>query len=293
MDPSLVAACGSLAMLLEASASPKPGNVGPRHGRFEHFIASALACRPALEGAAREGRSLGRWFRRAVEASARAQPGGNTHFGTFLLLVPLAAGAGERWRGPRPNPVSFRNARVGGREGGVRGRARRMVRATTVEDAVEFYRAFRAAPVRVAPLGGPLDLRSSRAVEALRKREVNLFDAVTMAAGRDRVAKEWANGFAECEWARGRLALHLRRRGWNDALVRTYLDLLARAPDSLVAVKFGKSVAREVQRRAALLRGASPERIARWDGALVRQGINPGSTADVLAAALFLHLAGP
>lgn len=275
MDPSSVAACGSLAMVLEVSAAPKPGNVGPRHGPHEHFIASALACRPALEGAAREGRSLGRWFRRAVEASVAAQPGGNTHFGTLLLLVPLASAAGSA-RGP----------------GEIRGRAGALVRATTVVDAVEFYRAFRAAPVRVAPLGGPFDLRDPRAPAAVRRAGATLYDAVTLAAGRDRVAKEWASGFAECEWARDRLALHIRRRGWNEAVVRAYLDLLARAPDSLVAVKFGDAVTREVQRKAASLRGASIERIARWDDALARRGINPGATADVLVAALFLELLG-
>ncbi len=275
MDPSRVAACGSLAMVLEASAAPKPGNVGPRHRRYGHFIASALACRPALEGAAREGRSLGRWFRRAVEASARAQPGGNTHFGTLLLLIPLAVAAGSA-RGP----------------GEVRGRARRAVRATTVEDAAEFCRAFRAAPVRVAPLGSPLDLRNPGTAAAVRRTRTTLHDLVTLAARRDRVAREWVNGFAECAWARGRLALHLRRLGWNEAVVRTYLDLLARAPDSLVAVKFGEGMAREVRRKAAALRSAPMGRIARWDGELAGRGVNPGSTADVLAAALFLHLVG-
>lgn len=275
MDPSRVAACGSLAMLLEVSAAPKPGNVGPRHRRYGHFIASALACRPALEGAAREGRNLGRWFRRAVEASARAQPGGNTHFGTLLLLIPLAAGAGSA-----------------GKPGEVRGRARRAARATTAEDAVEFYRAFRAAPVRVAPLGGPLDFRNPGAAAAVRRTRTTLYDLVTLAARRDRVALEWANGFAECAWARGRLALHLRRKSWNEAVVRTYLDLLDRVPDSLVAVKFGEEVGRDVQRKAAAIRGAPMGRIARWDGELAARSINPGSTADVLAAALFLHLVG-
>ncbi len=269
VDPARVAACGSLAILLEASASPKPGNVGPRHPRFGHFVASALACRPALEGAAREGRNLGLWFRRAVEASVRAQPGGNTHFGTLLLLVPLAAARGDR------------------------GRARALVKRATVADAAEFCRAFRAAPIRVAPLGGPLDLRSLRAAAAVRRTGTTLYDLVTLAAGRDRVAKEWADGFAECAWARERLAPHIRRRGWNEAVARTYLDLLARAPDSLVAVKFGEAEARKVQRKAAALRGAPVDRIARWDSELAERGINPGATADVLAAAIFLRLLEP
>lgn len=272
MEPPLIAACATLAMALEVSASPKPGNVGPRHGhgrtRYGHFIASALASRPAIEGAARERRHLGRWFRRAVEASVGVQRGGNTHFGTLLLLVPLAAARGDR-------------------EG-----ARALVKRTTVADAVEFYRAFRAAPVRVAPFHGPLDLRSPGGAAAARRAGLTLYDVVTLAAGRDRVAKEWVNGFAECGWARERFAKHLRRRNWNEAVVRTYLDLLARAPDSLVRVKFGEAVAQEVRRRAAAVRRAPLERVSRWDALLARRGVNPGSTADVLVAGLFLHLVG-
>jgi triphosphoribosyl-dephospho-CoA synthase len=266
-------------MVLEVSASPKPGNVGPRRGhggtRHEHFVASALACRPALEGAAREGRGLGRWFRRAVEASVAAQPGGNTHFGTLLLLVPLAAGAG-RARGPAA----------------VRSRAHRLIRRSTAEDAAGFYRAFRAAPVRVAPFAGPLDLRNPRAAAAARRSGTTLYDAVTLAAPRDRVAKEWSNGFAECGWAASRLAARLGRSGWNEGVVRTYLDLLARAPDSLVAVKAGAAAAERVRRRARALRRAPLRRLERWDGELAARGINPGSTADILVAGIFLWLLG-
>lgn len=279
MDPSFVASSAALAMVLEVSADPKPGNVDRGHSRgqtrYEHFVASALASVPALRGAARERRRLGHWFHQAVAASVRSQPGGNTHFGTLLLLVPLAAAAGAARRPGHVLPA-----------------ARTLLRRTTVADGVEFYRAFRAAPVRVAPFRGPLDLRSPRAEEVVRRTGTTLYRAVTLAADRDRVAREWGSGFAESAWARSRLSVHLARRDWNEAVVRTYLDLLARAPDSLVATEFGPAAAREVQRTAAPLRGAPMERIARWDGQLVRRGVNPGATADILAAGIFLWLMG-
>jgi len=146
-----IARCAQLAMLLEVSASPKPGNVDREHDYpdtcFEHFVASSVGVYPALEQAARSRAGIGSLIKAAVYESASWQNGGNTHFGAFLLLIPLAMAAGEILAGKehenclnRLDPGDFEN---------LADRAHAFVRATDCEDAVEFYRVFGAAGVRV------------------------------------------------------------------------------------------------------------------------------------------------
>jgi len=86
-----------LALLLEVTGTPKPGNVD-RHReyedlRFEHFVAGAVGARPGLQMAA-TGDPLGESFLRAIEGMSE-QRGGNTQFGAILLQLPLVAAAGR------------------------------------------------------------------------------------------------------------------------------------------------------------------------------------------------------
>jgi triphosphoribosyl-dephospho-CoA synthase len=86
-------ACAQLAMVLEVAAYPKPGNVDRDHDfpdtTFEHFLASAVGTYPVLEAAARSRTGAGALIHAAAEESLRWQRGGNTHFGAFVLLIPL------------------------------------------------------------------------------------------------------------------------------------------------------------------------------------------------------------
>ena len=176
--PSSGADRAQLAMALEVLASPKPGNVDRCHDyaetRLEHFIVSALAARPALEATEARAAGLGPLIEDAVGATA-CHAGGNTHFGAFLLLVPLVYG--------------------GTLEGAIEA-----VRATTVEDAVAFYRAFALTRVRVAATD-EIDVNDPGAADALRARGMTLFDVMAHSAPRDMVAREWTNDFALCRRA--------------------------------------------------------------------------------------------
>ena len=169
-----------MAMMLEVTASPKPGNVDRCHDydttRLEHFLASAILARPALEkaasatgcGGAGAGPGIGEVFREAIRLTTD-HSGGNTHFGAFILLIPLLRG------------------------GDIPGAAR-VVRETTVEDAIEFYRAFSHVKVRVLP-GDPLDIADPRALDAIRERGMTLFDIMDHSREHDMVAREWVEGF--------------------------------------------------------------------------------------------------
>ncbi len=250
-------------MALEVLASPKPGNVDRCHDyaetRLEHFVVSTLAARPALEAAEARAAGLGSLIEAAV-ASTACHAGGNTHFGAFLLLVPLVYG--------------------GTLEGGIEA-----VRASTVEDAVAFYRAFALTRVRVAA-EDELDVNDPGAADALRARGMTLLDVMAHSARRDMVAREWTNGFTLCRRAAEALLADSDPR---TAVGRTFLALLATEPDTFIAKKHGPDLAEETRRRAAaVVRGeASLGSLDTW---CIGRGVNPGSLADITIGAIFLAL---
>jgi triphosphoribosyl-dephospho-CoA synthase len=262
-----------LALLLEVTGTPKPGNVD-RHRdypglRFEHFAAGAVGALPGLRMAA-DGAPLGAAFERAVDGMSD-QSGGNTQFGALLMLVPLVrAAAADRLS---PSGVAA------------------VVEATTVEDACRFYRGFEYVDVAVGDPPedlGDLDVRrGGDATDALRRRETTLYDVMELSADGDGVAAEWTNGFERsfevAEWLLADEGPVYRRAS------RAFVRLLADEEDTFVVTRNGPDAAAEATRRArAVLRGEEDaEELAEE---FVDRNVNPGTTADLTAAGLFVAL---
>lgn len=268
----------TLASLLEASA-PKPGNVSPgrpfRDMRFEDFATSAAAIGPAFAAAA--DRPVGETILAAVRAR-RAAVAANTNLGIILLLAPLARAAARRAASSAP----------------LRTEVAAILAATTVEDARLAYRAIREA----APGG----LGTAADQDLATEPTVTLREAMALAADRDSVAREYATGFRLTFDIGVPALLAARATGaaWADATVATYLALLAAEPDTLIARKLGRpaaeAVAAEARAIVALGGPANPEaaaRITAFDLSLrdPQNSRNPGTTADLTAAALFAVLA--
>jgi triphosphoribosyl-dephospho-CoA synthase len=270
--PVDVAAAGQLACLLEVSA-PKPGNVSPeRHfhdTRYEDFLASAVAIGPALSGAAQH--PLGTTIRTAVEHTRRWTRS-NTNLGIVLLLAPLARAA-LRSGGP------------------LRERLARVLAETTVADAAQVY-----AAIRHARPGG---LGEAATEDVSEPPTVTLRDAMALAADRDAVAREYVTDFA-LTFEVGVPAIQASRQeglAWTEAAVEAYLTLLASTTDTHVARKLGQAEAESVSRRAREVRAAGGTRSAAGRNALAaldaelrdpRNRRNPGTTADLTCAALFV-----
>ncbi|HEY5939474.1 MAG TPA: triphosphoribosyl-dephospho-CoA synthase [Gemmatimonadales bacterium] len=270
--PADVAAAGQLACLLEVSA-PKPGNVSPEHHfhdtRYEDFLASAVAIGPALSEAAKH--PLGTTIRTAVEATRRWTRS-NTNLGIVLLLAPLARAALQSG-------------------GSLRERVKRVLAETTVVDAEQMYAAIRHA--------GPGGLGASSAEDVSDTPTVTLREAMALAADRDAVAREYVTDFA-LTFEVGVPAIRASRQeglGWTDAAVEAYLTLLASTPDTHIARKLGMAEAEAVSRRAVTVRAAGGTRSAAGLKALAaldaelrdpRNRRNPGTTADLTCAALFV-----
>ena len=269
-----IAAAAQLACLLEVSA-PKPGNVSPEHHfhdtRYEDFLASAVAIGPAL-GAAGE-RPVGATIRTAVEATSR-WTASNTNLGIVLLLAPLA--------------------RAAAREGGtLRDRLAMVLAETTVADAAETYAAIRRAR--------PGGLGAASAEDVATAPTVSLREAMALAAERDEVAREYTNRFALTFEVGAPALADARRRGlsWSEATVECFLELLAAVPDTHIARKLGRGEAERVTGRAREVLAAGATGTAEGRAALAaldaelrdpRNTRNPGTTADLTCAALFVAI---
>ena len=275
-SPEAVAGAAQLACVLEASAE-KPGNITPRHDfadtSYEDMLRSAIAIGPELGRAA--GRGVGDTVLAAVRATRRVA-GSDTNLGIALLLAPLARAALAA-DGPPP----------------LRGRVEAVLGGLTLDDASAAYAAIREAGA--GGLDEPVehDVRDAPTI-ALR-------EAMALAAGRDSVAAEYATGFAitfdiGLPALRGALAAGL---GPRPATVEAFLALLAAVPDTLIARKRGAEAARRVSEGAAEVLAAGGVRDAAgrgaleaFDAALRRDGnaLNPGTTADLVTAVLFVAL---
>lgn len=278
-----------LALALEVCGTPKPGNVDRRHEhpdlRFEHFLAGAISARRGLALAAgepedREGDDgeaggddfpgLGHAFERAVAGMSR-QGGGNTQFGALLVVVPLVRAAAREDLSPAG--------------------ATAVVEATTVGDAADFYRAFEHVDVAVeAPPAGMDDLdvrRGADAVPAVEDRALTLGDVMERSADRDGVAREWAGGFERTFAAAGRI--EAGEGPVPDRAAEAFLDLLAAEPDTFVTIQHDAATARRATERARAARDGvvDPDRLAEE---FVEEGINPGTTADIVAGGLYVAL---
>ena len=289
-----IAVAAQLACLLEVSA-PKPGNVSPgRHfadTRYEDFLASAAAIGAPLAGAGT--RPLGATIRLAIEATSRWCRS-NTNLGIVLLFAPLARAAAELGSGPGGESLSdpsegYRDSMLQT----LRDAVRAALNATTVDDAREVY-----AAIRLAAPGG---LGQADSQDVAGEPTMTLVEVMGLAAERDGIAREYATAF-EVTFASGLPALARARRdglSWDDAIVETFLTLVAAFPDTHIRRRAGADTARMVSERAEAALAAGGVRseegrraVAAMDTALrdARNSANPGTAADLTAAAIFVML---
>lgn len=195
--------------------------------------------------------------------------GKNTNLGIILLLAPLAKARGDR------------------RE------VERVLAELTVEDAKRAYNAIRQT--------NPGGLGAAPEQDVSAEPTVTLREAMALAADRDMIARQYANGFREVfDEGVPAFDLGLGRTGCVEgAIIHAHLDLMSRFPDTLIARKSGVEVAREsAERGHSVLKAGWPHtpegrrEIIALDEWLRADGRrrNPGTTADLIAGTLFVWL---
>jgi triphosphoribosyl-dephospho-CoA synthase len=272
MSQLSIGQCATLACFLEAT-TPKPGNVH-RGADFEDLaypdlVTAAIMIGPAMEAA--PSRRVGETIVDAVKATHEAIAT-NANLGTILLLAPLATV-------PREEPLAAGVAKVLGQL-----------------DAIDARLVYEA--IRLANPGG---LGKVAEADLAEDPPTDLLDAMQLAADRDLVARQYANGFDDVICIAAPAIQSGIDRGWSidGAIVHAQLTLMSRFPDSLIARKCGPDIAQRAADHAAeVLRAGTPADETFWQAAgdldfwLRSDGHrrNPGTTADLLAAGLFALL---
>jgi triphosphoribosyl-dephospho-CoA synthase len=233
------------------------------------FILSAAAIAPHFD--AQSNQSVGQTINRAVRATC-ASVGQNTNLGIILLLAPLCA-------------MEMRSSLRSGVES--------VLANLTKSDARLVFEA-----IRIANPGG---LGKSSEQDVGEEPTITLLEAMKLAQGRDMIARQYANGFADVfEFGMPSFLAALERYECIEAaIITSQFDWLAKFPDSLIARKNGPDTALKISAMASAVHKlgciATPEgrRASKdLDKYLRSQGnkLNPGTTADLIAACLFVAL---
>jgi triphosphoribosyl-dephospho-CoA synthase len=270
LSRDLLAHYVQLACLLEVSA-PKPGNITPAYGfadtTYADMVRSALVLGPVFARRRARRRGVGALILDGVRATARVT-GANTNLGIVLLFAPVVRAEATRLA---DEPLQ--------------GATEQVLAGLDVDDATATF----AAIVEARPGG----LGDAPEHDVRAPARVSLREAMAAAADRDAIASEYASGYAIVfETALPLLAQTLNDGAPTlDAIVSLHLGLLASHPDTLIERKAGAAAAQAVSVAAREVRDGT-RALGQFDASLrgPDHRLNPGTTADLVAATLLVAL---
>ena len=253
----------------------KPGNVGLHGGGHDmyarDFMRSSAACGKVL---CQKDLSLGERILGAIEATHAAVPH-NTNLGIVLLCAPVIQAV--------LNDIPGDNLQQ---------RIAYVLAHTDIEDARDTF-----AAIRLAKPGG-MGKVSRADISEIPK--VNLATAMGFAKDKDMIALQYVTDYALIFHKIIPLFLELHSYyGYNCwAITGTYLMVLGSYPDSLIARKYGIAVSEKISKRINSLlkelnvqcRGFQQfeQILLDLDRNLKQENINPGTTADLVVASVFI-----
>jgi triphosphoribosyl-dephospho-CoA synthase len=280
-----ISCAAQLAGVLEASTE-KPGNVTPSHDfedtTYNDFLAGSIAMGPSIEEAAFRGYlaglkeieyariGIGELILRGVKDVRDSHTGGNTHLGTMMLMVPIAAGAGYCVA----KGLTFRSLRPA---------VIRVLESSTVKDSRDLY-----AAIGTAKVGG---------LDKLIRQELTYAKLMKVSAERDRIAEELSSGMPivfKCGLPYFEACMNAERPSSRTdiraAILKTYLHILSKYPDTFIAKKEGMKKAIDISGKAKEALGGKIH-ISVFDKELrsPKNSLNPGTTADIVSAVIFLY----
>ncbi len=295
--------CSQIAMVLEVSGYPKPGNVHRTQNfpktQFEHFLIGAIVCGKSLNELVSKSSkiargelqlselNLGHFILQGVKETIKWQGGGNINLGLLLLLMPLSAAAGiVLEQGEIDNDI-------------LRKVLSKVVINTTPEDAINLYKA-----IEICEPGGlgqvkDFDVMDKSSQTKIIKEDINLYNILKISAPWDNIASEWVSNF-KITFETGVPYFKKIFEECNDinvAVVDTFLYILSEIPDSLIQRKSNLEKAKEISALAKkiVVGGGLRKRkkeIIELDKNLQKESgkLNPGTTADLTAATIMVNL---
>jgi len=263
----------------------KPGNVhifADGHGMtVQDFILSAEA---SSEVIALPNLSLGQRILQSVQATQNVVKN-NTNLGIILLCAPLIHAATQT--ALQPSTLTFIQT------------LKSVLTNTTINDAEQVFAAIRLAK--------PAGLGESAEHDVHQTATCTLLVAMQTAANRvdgsdrlsrDMIAQQYTNNYAEIMESLVVYQQSLARwqlPSW--AVTAVHLHFMAHFLDSHIVRKYGETMAKLVQYEAleherAFLQAYNPKNylapLLKFDAALKKRGLNPGTSADLTVATLLM-----
>ncbi|MCF6251139.1 MAG: triphosphoribosyl-dephospho-CoA synthase [Methylococcaceae bacterium] len=254
----------------------KPGNVSVFNEGHEmtvdDFILSAEVSAVAITN---KRFSLGEKIYYAVKATREAV-GCNTNLGIILLCAPLVQAAYQQQKG-----LALRNV------------LQQVLENTSIKDAEWVFKAI--------SLAAPGGLGSSKQQDVSDAPFVSLTEAMEIASDRDRIAMQYTTNYKDIfDFAILRYNtafVKFENQAW--AAVSVFTGLLSKYPDSHIERKYGDKYSGWVLKQIitvddALLNTQDPEQLVPMlhevDRMFKAKSINPGTTADLTVATVFIIL---
>lgn len=284
MKAEEIAKIAQIASALEVSGYPKPGNVHRTRDYddmvFEDFVISGIVIGDTIREACTdvdvENPLLGKYILQAVAETDRWIKN-NTNLGIVMMTTPIAVAAAisDNFDEIRPNVV-------------------KLMANTSVDDACDLYDA-----INIADAGGmgdqdEYDVASDNAKQELRDNNQTMYDVLKISAPWDMLAREMTSDMPAV-FELGYPTYHKikEEKSLNDACVLTFLTILSEVPDTLISRKYGSDEALKISmmtRDLLKLKDSDDfaERLQEFDDYLFDNGYNPGTTADLTAASIFV-----
>jgi triphosphoribosyl-dephospho-CoA synthase len=300
-----VSACLQLAILLDVSAYPQPGNVHRtadfQETKYEHYLASAVAVAPHFKLAAHRGIlafnkktspnaiGIGKIIKNCVKSVDEWQHGGNTILGSIILLSPIAVAAGMTFA-----QGSFSVARL-------RRNMKTVVETSTSIDAVNVYDAIKIAKPEGLGEAPKLDVNDPESRKKILEENITLLEIFKISSEYDSVTAEWVNNYPiTFDLGYPFFVQKLKEtENVNMATVYAFLKVLSEIPDTFIARKVGMAKAKEVSANAKqvleigdLTTSKGRQILWKFDEELRDSShkLNPGTTADIVTAVLAISI---
>ncbi|CAB3287941.1 Triphosphoribosyl-dephospho-CoA protein [Methanocaldococcus lauensis] len=281
MNPFDIMKASQIACCLEVS-SFKPGNVHRnrdyRDIKYHHFINSGIAFGNVVYEASQDDKNVGLYIKKAVIESRKWSPT-NANLGIIMLHIPIAMASGKL--------DNFNKNEL-------KKNLKKISENTTVEDAINVYDAINIAMAYVdKPKKGP-DVSSKDAKRELIEKGLTLLDVYKISAEWDNISKEWVDNFKISFEGYELLKKYYKElNNINLAVTKTFLNILAEYPDTLIARKKGFETALKVSKMAKdVLKNFNEQKVKEFDNYLAKDGnkLNPGTTADLIASSLMIFI---
>jgi triphosphoribosyl-dephospho-CoA synthase len=260
--------------------SIKPGNVFhgyPAYGMtHKDFLQSSMACSDII---CEQNMDIGEKILECVKSSMDVV-GCNTNLGIILLCVPIV----EALYMDKNHIFNQSNLK-------------KVISNINEDQTKKIYKA-----INVANAGG-MGLKDEFDLNNNKSKGFTILEAMNFASSYDYIAEEYSNNFnniintISVNWRK-----YFKQMGSGEnATTATFLNLISSNPDSLIARKYGLDKAKAVsegfkaisnQYCASKNPNNLNNQLLLLDSELKIQGLNPGTTADVVVASIFLNRLG-